>query len=508
MTTAWVEPADVDVNGGWKNTNLIALVTALQAWFGNIDGVDFKWDLTMAGDIDGCGKDIYNVKKWLGPAAGDVQVRDASGFGMSPSNTATQNFAALQAAIDDLPNGVGGVVVIPPGVYLINFGLKMDGSATSGKDIPNVTLMGFGDCTTLKLARSITYGNVIDMGSQPNMTIRDLRYDGNGVVHTTTSTAVMADGTTNARIINVTFDNIRYTTGGSPDAISAYGALDLMVSDCRFDVDNCGVIAGTSGSGIVVEDSHFKVPHPTNTGGGCITIQTTIGWSISGCVFAGDGNAAMHDRYGVYGAASGTVTSRLGSITGNAFDRCTQGVGFLSSGGADPKPLDQFTTAGNTVRKCLEAGIRFRASFAGAPGLTTNYHSILGNALSKNGDYGISGAVTAGSYWHSTLSYSSIVGNTSINQGKAGIGFEGNTAYWEDDPGTYGNVVVGNACGDTRGAGADQDYGITLDGSSSSTAYDESVASSLVLANACSENTTSDFKDTGDSNSLAHNQET
>ena len=512
MPTAWVEPADVGLNDGWKNTNLISLVSALQAWFGNIDGIDFTWTngLVMYGDVDGCGQSLYNVKKWFGPAAGNVQVRDASGFGISPSATGTQNATALQAAIDDLPNGIGGCVIVPPGVYTINPGIYMSGSTYSTKTIPNVTLMGFGDCTTLKLATNTGESIFIDMRSQANMTIRDLCYDGNGSLQGTTSSFLSADATTNGKLINVTVKNIVFTGGGSPGAAGiGAGSSDFVISDCRFSYE--GRITGSgsqtpSASHVLIEDSFFSIPSTAN-GDGAIFPYQSRGWIVSGCIFAGT-DTVTTNRCAVYAGAGTYYSPALFALTGNAFDRCGKVVKlYVATADALKPTINQFSISGNSMRKSLTAGVWLEAGGNYAGYLPMNYNLVFGNSLSKNGNYGIGSPVAAQVAEKAASSYSSIFGDVVINHAIAGIGFDGNDAY-ATEASAVNNTIMGNACGDTRSAGASQDHGISLDGSKFNVAYAACISDNMVLANACSENTVSDYEDTGVDNVLAHNQET
>jgi hypothetical protein len=495
MPTAWTEPADVDVNGGWKNTNLIALVTALQAWFGNIDGLDFAWPLVMAGDMDGCGQSIYNVKKWLGPAVGDVQVRDASGFGMSPSNTGTQNATALQAAIDDLPNGTGGCVVIPPGVYTINPGIIVDGSVTSGKEISNVTLMGFGDCTTL--IRPSAYSPttpMLDLGGQANMAVSNLKIDGNysSTYPSYKSTAITGLGA-DSIIIGVTIHD-------AANGVQALDAARILIKECRFSgvMDYAAYLEETTLAelGGSVSNCHIE-------SGGILVFGAYRGLRIYRNFFCNAGG------YGVALVPKNTANIEMMSIRDNIFSGALLNSIHITGPEADhgfsPRHIG---IVGNIMRGGQASGINFQDTtrIGTDSESASRYHVTIGNIITD--------ATAAGIHMHSgthgivSPSRSTFSGNVALRNCDAGIKADGNDHMLGVGCASKRNVFVGNALCDDGGSNPVQLWGIYLNGSRSSATYAASVSTNLVFANVADGNSQDDYDDTGTDNVFIHNQET
>src|SRR6266496_945352 len=102
----------------------------------------------------------------------DVKAYGATGDGV------TNDQAAIQAAITAAVAAGGGVVLFPPGVYIVNTSLSI-------KD--NIVLQGAGrEATTIKGASSIA--NAVILGSSgdtvSNATVCDLTVDGNAGVTT------------------------------------------------------------------------------------------------------------------------------------------------------------------------------------------------------------------------------------------------------------------------------------------------------------------------------------
>jgi hypothetical protein len=77
----------------------------------------------------------WSTSAWLG--TGQPLIYHAVNYGMSPTNTAGTNTAALQAALNaafSSSSATGGIVFIPPGVYQIAGTISLVFGGTPGND--------------------------------------------------------------------------------------------------------------------------------------------------------------------------------------------------------------------------------------------------------------------------------------------------------------------------------------------------------------------------------------
>jgi len=84
----------------------------------------------------------------------------------------TADEVEIQAAIDALPDGIGGKVLLLEGLYVVENIVVID--------VDNVTLEGTGKGTVLRLKDNASgLGNIIRVIESENWTIRDIAFDGN-----------------------------------------------------------------------------------------------------------------------------------------------------------------------------------------------------------------------------------------------------------------------------------------------------------------------------------------
>lgn len=182
-------PTKESLNPGerWTNSIWMTLISDLASYLGAIPPTDVAAPikLTRPGQSIGGGQNsIYRFKRLFHHADGagdpqaDYMVYDVTGYG-AKGDGINDDSAGIQAAIDDFPAGSGGLVIIPPGTYIIEDEIDLAGS---GNTRTGITLMGFGDATVLKLKDSTIINSIINMGDASNpsrQVVANLKIDGN-----------------------------------------------------------------------------------------------------------------------------------------------------------------------------------------------------------------------------------------------------------------------------------------------------------------------------------------
>lgn len=196
----------------WQNEIWNTLMSDLASYLGTIsittDG-DAPISLTRSRQsLDGFRNDIYRFANWF--SHGDdtnLMVHDVGGYG-AKGDGATDDAAAIQLAIDDLAGTVGGIVLVPPGTYIIEDEIDISGS--DGTTRNGVILLGFGDSTILKLKNVSGLGSteaVVTMGptgAPERQIIANLKIDGNKANQVGAPDGVNISGATDSFVFNVT----------------------------------------------------------------------------------------------------------------------------------------------------------------------------------------------------------------------------------------------------------------------------------------------------------------
>jgi hypothetical protein len=180
-------------------------------------------------------------------------------YDATTSSTATANRIAIQAALDAANSVGGGVVVIPEGTYLINIIPSGDHALTL---YSNITLMGYGSGSILKLANSVgNYFSMISTGTgygtiSHGVTIKDLYLDQNSTNNAISSTL---NSLSQPRDL---FGVSPYTTYALLPrlAICLVGGSDIKIENVNInDADsiNCMYIGGNASTNITIKNNHL-----------------------------------------------------------------------------------------------------------------------------------------------------------------------------------------------------------------------------------------------------------
>jgi hypothetical protein len=109
---------------------------------------------------------------WLG--TGQPLIYHAVNYGMSPTNTAAINTAALQAALTAAFSGGGGIVFIPPGVYQVSGTISLTFGGVPGND-HGIIIDGGGGDTELVQNNFVDLFSFTGLASGRGVRLRDLR---------------------------------------------------------------------------------------------------------------------------------------------------------------------------------------------------------------------------------------------------------------------------------------------------------------------------------------------
>lgn len=226
----------------WTNATYNTLIANLKAAFGTIAGSDFttvpaRFYLSRSGQsLVSHRNSIYDFVRYMGltgATAPSIQViRDVGGKGAT-GDGATDDTAAIQAAIDDCPAS-GGIVLIPPGTYVIS-GISLPGTDGSRS---NMTLLGFGAASVLKAKNSFGAGtSILQLGVTTGNKVLNLTIDGNRANQGNDTVGINMYRSSQSHVIGVTIKNVRGT------GISfTYGTGDRILRT---------IIKGGSGVGIL-----------------------------------------------------------------------------------------------------------------------------------------------------------------------------------------------------------------------------------------------------------------
>lgn len=148
-------------SGLWHEDHEIngAMYRASNASFDEVHGTWFLKDATQPAyaqvkNTDGsisylymsAGSSPWSTSAWLG--TGQPLIYHAVNYGMSPTNSAATNTAALQAALNaafSSSSATGGIIFIPPGVYQVQGTISLNFGGVPGNDHGIIIAGGGGD---------------------------------------------------------------------------------------------------------------------------------------------------------------------------------------------------------------------------------------------------------------------------------------------------------------------------------------------------------------------------
>lgn len=243
----------------------------------------------------------------------DVRTYGAVGDG------ATDDTAAIQAAIQAATSTGGGVVFYPPGTYLVSAELTI---------VSNVCHVGSGNASVIKAAPTLTTAlfavTVAAGGTLHDATWEDLTLDGNS---TSTGTIYLISintgassniGYRNVEATRVNFQNAKLGWAHAANNSTAATMLNqTRIRDCYFTDLDCGVLVGGTYA-TSVEYSFFTKCKTTAVGTpSAFTTPALAGASgptgiltVDGCHIEGTNTLATGTQTGIQGVVSdGRITN-------------------------------------------------------------------------------------------------------------------------------------------------------------------------------------------------------
>lgn len=211
-----------------KNASLPAYATAQ-----NTDG-SMTYLYMPAGSPD------WSTSAWLG--TGQPVLYHVVNYGMSPNSSASENAAALQAAVTAALNGGGGVIFIPAGTYPLSDVTNLDFSGLPAGTDPGFIITGAG-ATTILRQTDVTKDvfSISGATSGKGVRFKDLRiaYDTTTTTPTTLAAAIrVASGCDNVSCERVYFKDC-------PQSFYTE-SLHCGLFNCTIDYDNFGTGTGST----------------------------------------------------------------------------------------------------------------------------------------------------------------------------------------------------------------------------------------------------------------------
>lgn len=463
----------IDERAPWDNTYYNSLVADIVGHLSDINGTDLAVPLTLSRasqNLNGGTHDIFAFRKWMGTGAANVCIRDVTGYG-AKGDASTDDTSAIQLAIEDLPV-TGGVIVFPPGTYVISSTIFMAGR---NRDKTTVTLMGVPGSSALKLKATSPSGPMIQVGGPPNGTdgqmIVGLGFDGNQLNQTAGYLQSNVDlaNTIGARI------EACYLHDALLDGLTLANAQDVMISGCRIESNGRhGIGPGDieqSSSGVQILGSLLK-----SNGTYGLLLGPSAETMVSACRI--DSNTSDGIRMEAQSRVNLAGILILGNtIISNGATGITATTLDIATGVAD------FQILGNTITSNTTDGILL----TGASNGPIQRFSIMGNTMTGNGQSGIR---TAAKCRNGTITANQNVNNLGTGD-YAGIAIKG---FSDDDLAEY--LTIGSNVCVCDGSVTPQDYGILM---GSTTARCE------VLGNVVNGNAVAQISDAGLFNDISHN---
>lgn len=465
----------VDEREPWTNEIYNTTVAEMVAYFSNLDGPSFAAPLTLSRssqDLIGGQHSIFGFRKWLGYGTANVCIRDVTGFG-AKGDGGTDDLAAIQAAIDDLPS-TGGTIVFPPGTYAVSGTILMPGTA---RNKSRVTLIGSGPGTTIRRLANGPDGAMLEMGAldmgTSDQAIIGLQFDGNRLnqgAGTSSQTCVSLANTTRARMVDVVCHDSKF------DGVHVFGSTDATIHHCSFHTnDRHGIYQGNvdrSCTGLQVLDCNFS----SNIGSG-IKIGPTERTQVCDCTFSTNGDD------GILVETISPLSSRAVQISDcSIVDSTHNGIHVRDAFGGTA--ISDIGILGNNISGCLDNGILLES----VTGSSVNRFTISGNQCSGNG---LSGINLTGNVRDGVVSENICANNFGGSFDNGGIRIQG----LNDDENARHISIMGNSCL-SDGSESPQVYGILLK---------DQTQDNAVVGNVLFGNTEIGIQDLGDDNDVGHN---
>lgn len=342
------------------------------------------------------------------PLQSPLPVFDVRAYGAVGDGT-TSDTLAIQRALTAANPG-GGIVFIPPGVFLLS------GSAlTLGN---NVMLQGSGTSSILKAS---TTTSVVVVSGVSNWAIRDFYIEGNASAFTVLSAypTITLVSAGSGLIANMAIANT------ITDGINGIACTNVRVEDCSISsASQHGVLFGNNPGAAASRFVKVRGNHIHSCGGIGIYYYAEIRDSTieDNTLFLCDDGI----RLTVISPNSAQSTERI-TIAGNVVTNCkTDGIRLMGS---------EIACTGNISSNNSNSGIRTGGS-AGSDVSTFVRSTIVGNSCSSNSNMGI-GIIDRG------MNFITIADNTVMNNRGNGINF----GSLNSSAGTVeGGKITGNNC--------------------------------------------------------------
>ncbi len=212
--------------------------------------------------------------------------------------------AELQRFIDEAIKAGGGEVVIPPGVHLIERGLKV-------KDAKKLRIIGLDAETTVLKAASDKIALISLMGSCENVRIEKLTFEG-GELGVWKQVPEDAKTQGDPKLIRFTVTHCFFQHQRS-SGVLLRAAEQATVEDCSFsDIESVSLMIGEGSAEGIVRHNHFIR---------CRTAVALLGTTKISVV----ANEISHCSTGVsIGCSSSGVTGLQNVVLSNAMDHCKE----------------------------------------------------------------------------------------------------------------------------------------------------------------------------------------
>ena len=451
----------------------------------NLTGADLEAPLVLSRSgqhVDGNNANyVHSFFKWFGDGS-DAVIRDITGKG-AVGDGSTDNYDAIMDAIDDLPS-TGGVILVPPGTWLVSDTLDTGGRNPKSSPKASVTLWGQGPSCVIKLQNSADK-DVIRMNGV-NHSIIGIKIDGN---YTNQTSATEVNGIDGMDSTDCLIDGCQVVNVNG-NGIDVGGSTGLLIANTR--IHNCqktGITHGDTsvGSNLTIANVFIEnvgssafafgdcislIPCPTSTIIRDCQIDSSIGngircgtssdsmlssLTISGCVItqSGSSSIALDDTNGIYITSNNNGVSARGILVNSC--HISGGLGHgVYLGSSNGGILVGFAIQANTIYDNDRNGIKiYRAK----------YGSIASNSISNNGV------------------------ESSVNE-RSGIHLDGGVGSE-----AQGISITDNVCSDDTGTPV-QEYGIYLGANTKD---------NVIVGNSFSGNETLPITDSGTNNEIAHN---
>lgn len=423
------------------------------------DFLEFLWTALSGQSAAATAKDLRYlhtgtgaVGRYLRNVLSDAfNVKDFGAVG----DGATDDQAAIQAAIDAAATAGGGCVVFPGDVYLIGGTLNINNQ-------DNVALFGHGPGSIIR-ANFSNAAIVTIAGTSDGVEIAHLQFQGAGGSGTTTALGISVASTVGDTAGEVPVNIHDCVFSGNADGTGLNVGVECLgqrgiVNNCYFQrhygTNSCGVRLNT-GSDFRVTNNHmlmvdaasgraqYGIANPAGTGGGGSVIANNFieGASLAGIYLSSVTGAVIQGNRVEGGSSHGidVVGSSDVTICGNSVNS-TGGAGIAI--GTD---CSGFTVTGNSSQSNTTHGIFVRQTADSSATVPRN-GMILGNNCRSNTQNGIN---LTGS------DKVAVVGNVITDNGSNGsyAGIEVTTAYpMLTHRGGNNNAIVGNYVTDTSGS--------------------------------------------------------